>query len=406
VTGSAELDPVDTGQRIARARRRAGLTQRDLAQRLSRSVGWVQKIEQGTRRPDRWSVLHQLADALGVEVVEITGQPYRHEKADLDSGHAAVPELRLALQHALIPASAPDRDIRPSYELEADVLRAEQLRQAARFNVLGGFLPPLLDDLTAAVRESRDSVRPPLEALMVRACHIARVSSSLLGHHDLAWMAAQRQQAAAIEAGDPLSRGAADWDLIGVWLHTGALEEARAHGQAAVEVLAPHVNGDRELYALWGALHLRIAIAASRLWDRRTAEHHLAQARDIAGQTGDVNVAQSMFGPVNAAIHGAEIALELGDPRAVLERAEGLEHDVAALPSIERQSHYWTTRAHGEAMSRHDGQALKALMRADHLAPEHVRNRPLTRELVADLLDRARRKIPHELRTLAIRMGV
>ena len=33
------------------------------------------------------------------------GQPYRHEKADLDSGHAAVPELRLALQRR--PADAP-----------------------------------------------------------------------------------------------------------------------------------------------------------------------------------------------------------------------------------------------------------------------------------------------------------
>jgi len=90
----------------------------------------VQEIEQATRRPDRWSVLHQLAEALGVEVVEITGRPYRHEKADLDSGHAAVPELRLALQHALMPASAPDREVRPCYELEAEVLRAEQLRQA------------------------------------------------------------------------------------------------------------------------------------------------------------------------------------------------------------------------------------------------------------------------------------
>src|SRR5512135_1392946 len=130
-------DARTAGERIARARRRAGLTQRDLAQRCQRSLSWVQKVETGARGVDRMSVLVMLADVLHVELVELTGQPYRHATADLDSGHGAIPVLRQALQRATLPSSVLVREPRPFPEVERDLTEIEALRQAARFNTLG-----------------------------------------------------------------------------------------------------------------------------------------------------------------------------------------------------------------------------------------------------------------------------
>ncbi|MEU8500302.1 helix-turn-helix transcriptional regulator [Streptomyces lavendulae] len=85
---------MSTGQRVARARRRLGWDQAQLAAAVGRSVSWVSKVETGRLPLDRMSVLGQLAEVLDVEVIELTGQPYRHESSEVGSGHAAIPGLR------------------------------------------------------------------------------------------------------------------------------------------------------------------------------------------------------------------------------------------------------------------------------------------------------------------------
>src|SRR5690349_17587149 len=99
-------EQMTTGQRIARARRRKGWDQATLAEKIGRSTSWLSKIENGRLPLDRMSVLGHVAEVLGVEISELTGQPYRHETDELDSGHAAIPGLRLALQHATMPGGA------------------------------------------------------------------------------------------------------------------------------------------------------------------------------------------------------------------------------------------------------------------------------------------------------------
>lgn len=139
-----------TGQRVARARRRLGWDQAQLAAAVERSVSWVSKVETGRLPLDRMSVLGQLAEVLGVEVIELTGQPYRHDSPDLDSGHAAIPGLRLALQQATMPGGAAliaTADVPSLLDLTARVEAAERLRQDAKFTALGDVLPQILRDL-------------------------------------------------------------------------------------------------------------------------------------------------------------------------------------------------------------------------------------------------------------------
>lgn len=401
---AAELS---TGQRVARARRRIGWDQARLAAAVERSVSWVSKIETGRLPLDRMSVLGQLAEVLGVEVIELTGQPYRHESAELDSGHAAIPGLRLALQQATMPGGAaliaattlPTLD-----DLTARVEAAERLRQDAKFTPLGDVLPQILRDLIVLCDAVEGDDARRAEALMLRSSHMARVSSNLLGHHDLGWSAVQRELVAAERAESPILQAAARWDLCGVWLHEGELGAARDMAVRALDDLEPHMaSAGMPVRSLWGAMHLRAAVAWSRLWDRTEAESHLAEARRVATDLPtDGNVFQTQFNAVNAEIHSVEVSLELGHPRDVVSRSELV--DVVHIASGERQSHFWVCTAAGQMMNGKVGPAADAILRADAIAPQHVRNRPIARNLVDDLRSSDRHSRAEEVRRLAGRM--
>ena len=115
------------------------------------------------------------------------------------------------------------------------------------------------------------------------------------------------------------------------------------------------------------------------------------------------NVYQTMFNTLNVGIHAAEVELELGHPVEVLRQAELI--DPARINSGERQAHYWTIRAAGYAMNRKNALAVRALLTADAIAPQHLRNRPLARELVRGLLERERRRST-PLRMLTSKMAL
>jgi len=65
------MDSLGRGQRIARARRRRGLSQATLAGLVGRSESWLSQVERGLRDVDSHSVLTSLAAVLKVEVTEL-----------------------------------------------------------------------------------------------------------------------------------------------------------------------------------------------------------------------------------------------------------------------------------------------------------------------------------------------
>ena len=56
------------GARIARARRRRGLSQSVLAGLVGRSESWLSQVERGKRGVDSYAVLTRMAEVLRVEV--------------------------------------------------------------------------------------------------------------------------------------------------------------------------------------------------------------------------------------------------------------------------------------------------------------------------------------------------
>ena len=61
------------GARIARARRRRGLSQSVLAGLVGRSESWLSQVERGKRGVDSYAALTRMAEVLRVEVEELTG---------------------------------------------------------------------------------------------------------------------------------------------------------------------------------------------------------------------------------------------------------------------------------------------------------------------------------------------
>ena len=380
-----------TGERIARARRRAGLTQRDLAQRCQRSLSWVQKVETGARGVDRMSVLVMLADVLRIELVELTGQPYRHATAALDSGHGAVPVLRQALQRATLPSSALDREPRPLPEVERDLTEVEALRQAAALTRSGsGSLK--LWRIWPATAVSETTKRgwqrsgswsgPRTWPGLRRLCSVSMTLPPLrscgkrprLPSWTIRW---SRRLLTGMSLGCICTPG--------TWTRPAGMRLIR------IGRLAPHLD-TRHGTLLMGALNLRTAIAAARSWDRATAEEYLGRAREIArGFDDDADLRQTAFGPRNVELHATESALELGDPRLAVERAEQIAPLLPGLPSRERQAQGWTISALSYGLARQDRAALRALEQSASIAREHVSNAPMARALVADLMERERR---------------
>ena len=66
----------DFRRRLVRARKRAGLTQVQLARRLSRPQSFVSKIERGERRVDLIE-FHELAQAIGFDPVTFLKDLYK-----------------------------------------------------------------------------------------------------------------------------------------------------------------------------------------------------------------------------------------------------------------------------------------------------------------------------------------
>src|SRR5712691_6496639 len=65
------MDRQETGQRIARARRRRGLSQATLAGLVGRSESWLSQVERGKRSIDSHTVLTHMAQVLRMDIAQL-----------------------------------------------------------------------------------------------------------------------------------------------------------------------------------------------------------------------------------------------------------------------------------------------------------------------------------------------
>jgi len=408
------MDELPIGRRVAYWRGRRKMSQQVFADRLGKSKSWVDKVERGVRRLDKFSVVYEIADVLQVDVQLLLGrEPERRPDSINCIDQVEVEEIRAALERYdqisaffNAPPEPPPLDM-----MRKAVNHAWQTYQHAKCGMLARALPKLLRDAQAA-----DTAYTGTEDSLTAAHLLAQVyqlaSSTLrkLGEHELSWLAADRSIAVAQRAGDPLLTGVATYRVALALLALGRSRPALEVNVNIANRLAPGAGGEPstpERLSVYGMLLLQGAISAARIGDTASVRDLLAGAEEAARALGgDHNHYWTSFGPTNVQLHRAAAAVELGEGRLAVETHHQLDQRgfTALLP--ERRAHHYLDIARGYAQVGNVEGASEMLLEGDRLAPSEIRCRPIAREVLSDVLRRSRGTPPPPIAELAANMGV
>jgi transcriptional regulator with XRE-family HTH domain len=374
---------LNIGERIQRRRLLRGWSIRYAASRAGISHATWSRIERGRQAADNRFILADIAAALDCSPGDLAGVAVPAGDRAARHAHAAVHGIRQALVDVDLgePPHVPGR---PLDEVRRTAALADQLRQACDYAGAARLLPDLLRDAHAANN-------PRL------LCDVAFFASSVLrnlGHPAEAWLGAERCRDAAQATGDPVLLAYAAYARATAASTCGSLDRARSLADGAADELGRDAGP-----VMLGSLHLVAANAS------RTGEH-LDEAAELAGRTGETTTMGMYFGPTNVGIWRIGIEADTGDPgRAV---AVARETNPAIIPAGFRQVFYYAETARALARMRgRDRDAIRLLLTAERVAPQHVHTSPMVRETTRALLERSRRQAGgSELRGLCARLSV
>jgi transcriptional regulator with XRE-family HTH domain len=407
------VDELPIGRRVAYWRTRRKMSQQVFADRLGKSKSWVDKVERGVRRLDKFSVVYEIADVLQLDVQLLLGKdPQRRPDSVNCIDQVEVEEIRAALErYDQISAffyAPPEPPALP--EMRKAVGHAWLTYQHAKYGVLARALPKLLRDAQAAdtafagTEQSSDAAH-----LLGEVYQIASSTLRKLGEHELGWLAGDRSIAVSQRANDPLLAGTATYRVALALLSMGRARPALEVNVNIANRLAPGGPEDTtaERLSVYGALLLQGVMAAARIGDMATVRDLLTGAEEAArGLDGDQNHYWTSFGPTNVHLHRAAAAVEMGEGRLAIEVHETLDMEAFSRLLPERRAHHFLDIARGYALVGDVSRASEMLLEGDRLAPSEIRCRPLAREVLSDILRRTRGTPPQPVAELAEHMGV
>lgn len=394
-----DSDLPNIGQEIRRLRKWRNLTLDQLAGLSGLSKGYLSKIENGNAILDRRTTIKAIADALRVSIADLVGDHFLVDQSDGDV-MGSVPDIRIALLSSGLDGGPGDPPGRAMSELAAEVQKVAEWRQLCRDIEVGRALPTLLADLhaTAALggRHQPDALRS-----IVQAMHTTTLFLKSLGAVDLAWVAADRGHQAAVMLGDPLFVAASEFARSQALIGLGAYQRADALAMHAAGLLTPSTEADFEIY---GTSVVTTAFTAQLRGD--DPEEAVREAQAAAARTSGTNAFWMNFSRTNVNQWRMSIALEADDAVKAAEIAAAI--DLKDIPARSRQVAFLIDHARAlHALRGRDAEVVKLLRKADKLGPTRTRNSVWAREIVSELLLRARRDSGGpDLRSLADRMGM
>ncbi|MFI6695510.1 helix-turn-helix domain-containing protein [Streptomyces sp. NPDC050433] len=386
-----------TGTRIADQRKLAGLTQRGLAGLIPYSYSLLHQVEAGHKNasPD---LVSAVARALRIDVTALTGQPYVTELQQ-DRLAELIRPIRESLDLYDLGA---DPDLRPRSVPELITTADDLCRQvrATQLNKAATALPAVIAELTTVAQRNPTTELWRSLASTYRTAHDITVK---LGYFDLSSIALARMDWAAQRASDPLLAAVRQYMRALVYFregeHTIGLRLiAAGHG------LIGDADETVESLAVAGQLHLGATVIAARAQDKATVKTHLAEARRLAGHTGEAgHVHWLSFGPTNVQLHEVSADVELRRyGKAVTDAA------AVTMPNswpLSRRAHFHVDKARAEMEIGRTESALEDLVTARKMAPQQTRYHPGARETIKGLVHK-RRTTPDTLDSMAGWIGL
>ncbi|MEU0675494.1 helix-turn-helix domain-containing protein [Streptomyces sp. NPDC006172] len=402
------MDTSGIGRRIAYWRDRRRFTQTDFGQLMGQTKRWVQDIEGGKRQQDpRLSVLMRAADVLRIPLEQLLTDSAPEPPA----GSVPPPGALRVIDALYAPGS--DEDPPPHDALKRRLDYCCRAFQACHYATLARDLPALITDAGKAAHSAPANEQGDAQALLSR---VYQLVTSYLHKYGAATavpaaLAADRALAAAERSGDPVQMGAAARRVAKSLVYQQRPAAAVDFATAAARRLSDGLTerGPLGLSTL-GMLYLSAALAESsqeRTTDRvRAADGYVDEAGEVAKRQGaDMDEDFTQFGPTNVTLHRLDVLLRFEDGWSALDVAATLEPEALAGMTRERQAGHRVTMARASLLTRRKEDAAQALLDADELAPEEVRGRPDTVNLVADVVG-AMPNPGENLRALAKRCGL
>ncbi|SHG99596.1 helix-turn-helix domain-containing protein [Streptoalloteichus hindustanus] len=390
------LDP-GIGDRVRVLRKRAGLTQHDLAGAVGLSVETIRKIEQG-RRHASVTTLQRIARGLDLDLPSLLGK----QPAVPGAPDAGV----IAVRHALATVD----DLLPVEDVPLPLREAERVVTLAWGSYWGGRFEPLLSllsdalpSLRVAAHEAGNGDRPAAHELLARLYWVAACVLLRLGQPDAAWLAVRHAMESARHGDDGFLAATIRGHLAGQLLSQGRYDHAYQVATRAARDIEPRGEATPAHLSAYGSLLLTAAVASGRDWRTARADDLLAEASAVAARNGaDRNDYETAFGP-------SQVVMQTVDVRVVTERypdalavARRMPAD-SALPLLARVRHM-ADCAHAYVRVGDQERALDALLAMERMAPSWIRHQSLPRLVAGELVARQRRIDPR-LRSVAQRLG-
>jgi transcriptional regulator with XRE-family HTH domain len=398
----------EIGQKIARARRRRGLSQSVLAGLVGRSESWLSQVERGLRAVDSQSVISALTDILGLTVHDLTTRT-----TEAATRYQAASKIRQAMMNydglsALIDPRHTEGSPESLAWLRHEIRQVNRLYQATRYDEAGRRLPSLIIATELGCHHAGSARRRAYRTLRALAYHCATTTLRRVGEAELAWLAADRSLSAAEDAEQPLLAAVSACRIGYVFTRLRDSDRALQVVQLAADALARSSRRpSRQVLSVVGALRLAAVTAAASRYDHAAVDVLLSDAKRVALEIGeDRNDFWTAFGPTNVTIHEVSAAVEYGDARHAVSKGESL--DLAGLGPglVGRRAQVHLDLARAYTMQRKDAAAVNMLLEAERLSPQLIRYGGRTHEVLTQLLKREHRASTPQLRSLAKRAGV
>lgn len=394
------------GDRLARLRRAAGLTQEQLAERAGVSLEVVRKLEQHRKHSARLPTLHALAKGLGTELTTLLGPP------PAAAGNAAqapgLTELRRAVMPPLVPRAQTDLDGLSAGAVREAVADGWSLYHAAGFTPLLGVLPAVITDARLLASIGTPEQKAAGSAALGKALQLAGHLSLRLGYEDLALSALERAAAAAGEAGDellaPMIHGSVAW----AYQRQNRLDDAEDIAVTSADRVEAGRLDSAARVRVWGGLLMSAATSAARRGNYDEASDVMTTAEAGAGRLaalpppeGDTRML-SVFSPSSVRIERIRLAVQHGRPDEGLALARRTRLSADVPPSWRTWMALDVARA--QADTGDAAGAVRTLEALRRTAPDWMRQHTLAVAIVTDLLAAGRR--PPGLRRVADFLGV
>ena len=306
--------------------RRRGLTRKIFADRLGKSLSWVDKIKNGDRQLDRVSVLKQIASVLDIPLSALI-DPERADQLALCPNEREIEAIRHALRRydAITNVFRPNGDVLPEpnlANLEQSVRYGWMAFQASNYQAIGVLLPGLIRGAQAAAWQLEGDDERSAKAWLAWTYQLTAATAFKLGDAQLGWVAADRGIQLAEQTEDLTLIGSAARRVAHALSATAQSGDAVQLVRSAANRLATHLtNATPAFISAYGMLLLKGSIAAAKLHQAADVRDLQTEALRVATQLGDDrNEHWTAFGKTNVRVHQVAALVDMQSGGRVVER--------------------------------------------------------------------------------------